>query len=48
MNAFVAAEKNGKAEKLHSELAELAKAQNQSKNGGTSIPARFLRVIVSV
>ena len=25
-----------------------AKAQNQSKNGGTSIPATFLRVTVSV
>jgi len=27
---------------------ELAKAQNQSKNGGTSIPAAFLRVTVFV
>jgi hypothetical protein len=48
MNAFDAAEKNGKVEELHGELVELAKAQNQSKNGGTSIPATFLRVTVSV
>lgn len=48
MNAFDAAEKNGKVEELHSQLVELANAQNQSKNGGTSIPATFLRVTVSV
>jgi hypothetical protein len=48
MNAFDAAEKNGKAEELHSQLNELAKAQNQSNNGGTSIPATFLRVTVLV
>jgi ubiquinone/menaquinone biosynthesis C-methylase UbiE len=47
MNAFDAAEKNGKVEELHSQLVELAKAQNQSKSG-TSIPATFLRVTVSV
>lgn len=46
MNAFDAAEENGKAEELHSQLVELAKVQNQSKNGGTSIPAAFLRVTV--
>jgi ubiquinone/menaquinone biosynthesis C-methylase UbiE len=48
MNAFEGAEKNGKTEELHSQLVELAKAQNQSKNSGTSIPATFLRVTVSV
>jgi ubiquinone/menaquinone biosynthesis C-methylase UbiE len=31
---------------LHSQLVELAKAQNQSTDGGTSIPATFLRVTV--
>ena len=31
MNAFEAAEKNGKAEELHSQLVELAKAQNQKQ-----------------
>jgi ubiquinone/menaquinone biosynthesis C-methylase UbiE len=44
MNAFEAAEKGGKVEELHSQLLELVKAQNQSTNGGTSIPATFLRV----
>jgi hypothetical protein len=37
MNAFDAAEKNGKVEALHNELVELANAQNESKNNGTSI-----------
>jgi SAM-dependent methyltransferase len=48
MNAFEAAEKNGKVDELHSQLAELAKAQNRSTNGSTSIPATFLRVTVLV
>jgi hypothetical protein len=48
MNAFDAAEKNEKVEELHSQLVELAKAQNRNKNAGTSIPATFLRVTVSV
>jgi ubiquinone/menaquinone biosynthesis C-methylase UbiE len=46
MNAYDAAQKNGKAEDLHSQLLELAKAHNKSANGGTSIPATFLRVTV--
>lgn len=48
MNAFEAVEKNGKAEELRNQLVQLAEAQNQSKNGGTSISAAFLRVTVSV
>jgi ubiquinone/menaquinone biosynthesis C-methylase UbiE len=48
MNAFEAAEKNSKVEELHHQLLDLAKAQNKSTNGGTSIAATFLRVIVSV
>ena len=48
MNAFEAAERNGKVEELHNQLLELAKSQNKSPNGGTSIPATFLRVTVSV
>jgi ubiquinone/menaquinone biosynthesis C-methylase UbiE len=48
MNAFDAAEKNGKVEELHHELVGLAHAQNKSKDRGTSIPATFLRVIVSL
>jgi ubiquinone/menaquinone biosynthesis C-methylase UbiE len=48
MNAFEAAEKNGKVEELHTQLLELAKAQNKSTEGGTSIPATYLRVTVNV
>ena len=48
MNAFEAAHKNGKVEELHSQLLELAKAQNKSADGGTSIPATFLKVTVLV
>jgi ubiquinone/menaquinone biosynthesis C-methylase UbiE len=46
MNAFEAAEKSGKVEELHNQLLELAKAHNKSTDGGTSIPATFLRVTV--
>jgi ubiquinone/menaquinone biosynthesis C-methylase UbiE len=46
MNAFEAAQKSGKAEELYNQLVELAKAQNKSKDGSTSIPATFLRVTV--
>jgi ubiquinone/menaquinone biosynthesis C-methylase UbiE len=48
MNAFEAAEKNGKVEELHRQLLELAKAQNESADGSTSIPATFLRVTVQL
>jgi len=48
MNAFDAAEKSGKADELHAQLVALAKAQNRSTNGGTLIPATFLRVTVAV
>lgn len=48
MNAFDAAKQNRKAEELHRQLVDLAKAQNQAMNGGSSIPATFLRVTVSV
>jgi ubiquinone/menaquinone biosynthesis C-methylase UbiE len=48
MNAFEAAGKNDKAEELHNELLELAKAQNKDSNGGTFIPATYLRVTVCV
>jgi ubiquinone/menaquinone biosynthesis C-methylase UbiE len=46
MNAYEAAEKNGKVDELHRQLVELANAQNHSANGGTSISATFLRVTV--
>ena len=47
MNAFEAAEKNGKASELQQELEILFNSQNQSTNKNTtSIPATFLRVTV--
>lgn len=49
MNAFEAAEKNGRAEHLQDELEALFEQQNQSpEKGTTSIPATFLRVTVEV
>src|SRR5579863_10392694 len=48
MNAYDAADKNGKVEDLHSQLVELAKSQNTGAAGSTSIPATFLRVTVSL
>jgi ubiquinone/menaquinone biosynthesis C-methylase UbiE len=48
MNAYEAAERAGRTEELHSQLVRLAKTQNQSRNGGTYIPATFLRVTVNV
>jgi len=48
MNAVEAAQKSGKMEELHSQLLELAKAQNKSTDGSTSIPATFLRVTVNL
>ena len=47
MNAFEAAEKNGKAADLQRELEGLFKSQNKStKPNTTSIPATFLRITV--
>ncbi len=47
MNAFEAAEKNGKAAALQQELETLFNAQNKSADKNkTSIPATFLRVTV--
>ena len=49
MNAFEAAEKNGKAEDLKTELDGLFESQNTSGSSATtSIPATFLRVTVGV
>jgi SAM-dependent methyltransferase len=49
MNAFEAAEKNGRAGDLQQELEVLFNSQNTSKNkGATSIPATFLRVSVAL
>ncbi len=47
MNAFDAAEKNGKADQLQRELEDLFKSQNSSTTSNhTRIPATFLRVTV--
>jgi hypothetical protein len=49
MNAFEAAEKNGKAEDLQNELEELFHSQNTSATANlTTIPATFLRITVDV
>jgi ubiquinone/menaquinone biosynthesis C-methylase UbiE len=48
MNAFEAAEKNGRADDLRKELNLLFESQNKSpSNDVTSIPAAFLRVTVA-
>jgi len=49
MNAFEAAEKNGRTDELARELDALFASQNRSPRAdATSIPATFLRVTVSV
>jgi len=49
MNAFEAAEKNGRAGELEKELVALFKKENRSLSQNmTSIPATYLRVMVSV
>jgi SAM-dependent methyltransferase len=56
MNAFEAAEKQGRADELQKQLEELFDSQNNAARGravsnnqtGTSIPATFLRVTVAV
>ena len=47
MNAFDAAEKNGRKADLQKEMETLFASQNKSKDA-TSIPATFLRVTVAV
>jgi len=49
MNAFEAAEKNGRAADLQQELGDLFNSQNKSpRKNATSIPATFLRVTVAL
>jgi ubiquinone/menaquinone biosynthesis C-methylase UbiE len=48
MNAYDAAEKNGKTEELHAQLLELASAHNKTMGSGISIPATFMRVTVNL
>ena len=48
MNAFEAAEKSGRVKELNDQLVQLAEAQNTHKTRGTSIPATFMRVTISL
>ena len=49
MNAFEAAEKNGRAADLQQELEDLFNSQNTNpRKGATTIPATFLRVTVAL
>jgi ubiquinone/menaquinone biosynthesis C-methylase UbiE len=48
MNAFEAAETSGRIEELNDQLVGLAKAQNISSNGGTSMSATFMRVTIDL
>jgi len=48
MNAFEAADKNGKSDELRDQLVDLAESFNTDANGGTSISATFLKVTVRV
>ena len=49
MNAFDAAEKNGRADALQAELEALFASQNRSaRDDHATVPATFLRVTVSV
>ena len=49
MNAFEAAERNGRAVELQRELEALFASQNQSPNKETtSIPVTFLKVTVEI
>jgi ubiquinone/menaquinone biosynthesis C-methylase UbiE len=46
MNAFEAAEANGKADELHAKILELVRQYNQDTQGGVDIPATYMRVTV--
>ena len=48
MNAFEAAEKNGRTEELNQQLVAAAEAHNTTRDGGVSIGSTFMRVTVSV
>lgn len=48
MNAFEAAQKDGRVEELQRQLVDLANSQNKSTDGGIAIGATFLRVEVSL
>jgi hypothetical protein len=43
-----AGQKTGRADELRKQLADPTEAQNKGKEGGTCIPATFMRVTVSL
>jgi SAM-dependent methyltransferase len=47
INAYAAAEANGRGDALQAELADLFDGQNTATDGSTSIPATYLRVSVA-
>ena len=47
MNAFEAAAKEGRADDLHRELADLFDSQNEGSPDAAVIPATYLKVIVT-
>ncbi len=48
MNAVEAAQKSGRLDELRRQLLDLGESHNLAKDGGTRIPATFMRVTVSV
>ena len=48
MNAYEAAEKAGRVDELHAQLIELAHTQNRATDGGTHIPATFMRITIQL
>ena len=48
MNAYDAAAKDGRVDELHAQLLGLARTFNTATDGGSSIPATFMRVTVDV
>ncbi len=48
MNAYAAATADGREDQLHAELTTLFEDQNAATDGSTSIPATYLRVVVTV
>jgi ubiquinone/menaquinone biosynthesis C-methylase UbiE len=48
MNAFEAAEKNGRTDELYGQLVAVAEAHNTNTSGGVTIGSTFMRVTASV
>jgi hypothetical protein len=48
MNAFKAASKDGRDAELRAKLVTLAREHNRARDGGTAIPATYMRVHVTL